>query len=221
MSAFAIELSRVRDPVAIHGFLAPASRHTASQGVTESLLANVGQFIQVRRAGQLLQARGWSESRDFEALKRRGRLMEMADAITLPRIYTSLRDVDFWVDPNTLGAGLLLAVAARIPSLSPIARPLARRGVALARILGSSKGCLAYEIEGATGETRTVLFTGPESFLIAAIPAALAAARLARGESCPPGIVPVDQHVAMDALVSALTRYSIATRFDGTVGTAG
>ena len=211
MSALAIELSNVRDPVAIHGFLAPASRHTASQGVAESLLASIGRFITVRRDGKLKQVRGWIENRDFGALNRHGRLTEMADAITLPRVYPSLGDVDFWVDPNTLCARPLLAIVARIPALSPIASRLARYGVRFARLFGSPKGVLAYEIEGTAGERRTVIFTGPESFLMAAIPAALAASRLARGESCPPGIVPVNQHIAFDGLASALARHGIRT----------
>ena len=55
----------------------------------------------------------------------------------------------------------------------------------------------------------TVVFTGRESFLMAAIPAALAAMRLASGEPCPAGVVPVHQHVSVGALADALTRYGI------------
>ena len=212
LSAFAIGRSGIRDPIAIHGFLAPATRHTANPGAAESLLASVGQSITVRRNGELLQVRGWMESHEFEAIGRRGRLTEMADAFTLPRVYPSLRDVDFWVDPNSRGAGALLGIVARVPALSPIAVRVARHGVALARILGSDEGVLAYEIEGAAGERSTVVFTGPESFLMAAIPAALAASRLASGEPCPAGIVPVDQHVDADALADALTRHGIRIR---------
>jgi hypothetical protein len=211
MSAFAIEVSGIHDPVAIHGFLAPAARRTASRGVTESLLKGVGRRVTIRRGGELLSARGWIETREFAVLRRRGHLVEMADSLTLPHVYSSLRDVDFWVNPNTSGAGVVLAIVAHFPALSSIAVRFARYGIAFARILGSPKGVLAYEIEGTAGERRTVVFAGAESFLMAAIPAALAAARLARGESCPPGIVPVNQHIAFDALVSALARYGIRT----------
>ena len=212
LSAFAIGRSGIRDPIAIHGFLAPATRHTANRGAAESLLASVGRSITVRRDGELLQVRGWMESHEFAAIGRRGRLTEMADAFTLPRVYPSLRDVDFWVDPNSRGAGALLGIVARVPALSPIAVRVARQGVALARILGSYKGVLAYEIEGAAGERSTVVFTGSESFLMAAIPAALAASRLASGEPCPAGIVPVDQHVSAATLTDALTRHGIRIR---------
>jgi hypothetical protein len=81
--------------------------------------------------------------------------------------------------------------------------------MAFARILGSDEGVLAYEVEGASGERSTVVFTGPESFLMAAIPAALAASRLASGGPCPAGIVPVHQQIEPDALADALARHGI------------
>jgi hypothetical protein len=209
LSAFGIERSGIRRPVALHGFLAPAARYTAHRGVAESLMASVGRSIDVRRAGELRHARGWIETREFAGLRRRGHMTEMADTFTLPRVYPSLRDVDFWVDPNTRGAGALLGLVARVPAFAPIAAQLARHGAPLARLAGSGEGVLAYEIEGAAGEHATVMFTGRESFLLAAIPAALAAMRLASGEPCPAGIVPVDRQVSADALAAALTRYGI------------
>jgi hypothetical protein len=209
LSAFAIERSGIRDPIAIHGFLAPATRDTANRGVAESLLSSVGKPIEVRRSGKLRHVRGWMEAREFVALRRRGRLTEMADAFTLPPVYPSLRDVDFWVDPNTRGAGALLGILARLPALSPIVVSFSRYGMTFARILGSSEGLLAYEVEGAAGERCVIVFTGRESFLMAAIPAALAAMRLASDEPCPAGVVPVDQHVGSNALAAALTRHGI------------
>src|SRR5437870_5302574 len=168
LSAFAIERSGIRDPIALHGFLAPATRRTASQGVAESLLASVGRPITVRRDGGLRDVQGWVETHHFPALRRRGWLTEMADAFTLPRAYPSLENVDFWVDPNTRGAGALLEIVARMPALSPIAVRLARYGIAIARILGSHEGMLAYEIESTARGPSTVVFTGRDSYLIAA-----------------------------------------------------
>lgn len=202
LSAFAIERSGIHNTIALHGFLAPATRHTANRGVMESLLASVGRPIHIQRDGRLHAKRGWAEARSFAAIRRRGRLMEMADAFTLPRVYPSIRDVDFWVDPNIPGASALLGLVAHLPAL-------AKYGLPLARLAGSTEGILAYEIEGAAGEHSTVVFTGPESFLTAAIPAALAAVRLASGTPCPAGIVPVNQHVRADELSAALKRYDI------------
>jgi hypothetical protein len=134
----------------------------------------------------------------------------MADAFTLPRVYPSLRDVDFWVNPNTPGAGALLGIVARAPALSPLVAQFVRYGIPFARTLGSDEGTLAYEVEGAAGKRSTIVFTGRESFMMAAIPAALAAMRLASGEPCPAGIVPVHQHVPIDELATTLTRYGIS-----------
>jgi saccharopine dehydrogenase-like NADP-dependent oxidoreductase len=209
LSAYAIECSGIRDPLAIHGFLAPATRRTANRGVTESLLASVGRSIEVRRAGELRRVRGWIETREFPALGRRGHVMEMADTFTLPRVFPSLRDVDFWVDPNTPGVSPLMRLLARAPALAPIAAALAGFVTPLARIAGSEEGVLAYEVEGSAGERATIVFTGRESFLMAALPAALAAIRLASGDACPAGVVPVNQHVRASALDNALTRYGI------------
>jgi hypothetical protein len=204
LSAFALERCGIQNPLSIHGFLAPATRHTANRGVMESLLASVGRPIHIRRDGKLHSIRGWSEARRFAAIHRRGRLMEMADAFTLPRVYPSLRNVDFWVDPNISGASTLLGWVARVPAL-------AKYGLPLARLAGSNEGVLAYEIEGAAEERFTIVFTGRESFMTAAIPAALAALRLASGEACPSGVVPVNQHVSPRALDDAFDRYGIAT----------
>jgi hypothetical protein len=209
LSSYAIERSGIREPVALHGFLAPATRNTANRGAAESLLASVGRSIAVCRAGELKQLKGWLETRKFASLRRRGHLTEMADAFTLQRAYPSLRDVDFWVDPNIPGVRTLLGLVAHMPALSPIAAAFARYGIALARILGTDEGILAYEIDGAAGEHATIAFTGHESFLMAAIPAALAAVRLASGKACPAGIVPVHRQVDMDALSAALSRHGI------------
>jgi hypothetical protein len=209
LSALAIQRSGISEPTGIHGFLAPATRHTAHPGVAESLLRSVGRTIAVRRKGELQIARGWMEAREFRSIQRYGRLMEMADAFTLPRVYPSLRDVDFWVNPNVIGAGLLLGVIPRVQAFLPAAIRFARFGMPLARFLGSNEGTLAYEIEGAAGEQTSVVFTGRESYLMAVIPAALAAARLAAGEPCDAGVVPVHQHVDFAVLEKALTRYGI------------
>jgi hypothetical protein len=186
--------------------------------VAESLLASVGRPIAIRRAGEIHFIRGWMESRAFRALKRRGRAVGMADAFMLPRVYPTLRDVDFWVDPNTRGACALLGIVARIPVIAGIAAFLAGCGAPLARIAGSAEGLLAYEIEGASGERTTVVFSGRGSYLLAAVPAALAAMRLASGEAIPAGVVPVDRHVESPALAAALVRYGIVMerRPDGT-----
>src|SRR5262245_17563575 len=121
LSALAVSRSGIREPVGVHGFLAPAARHTTNRGVVDSFLASVGRAIEVWRGGTWQRSRGWMESRRFRSIDRRGRLVETADSFILPRLFPTLADVDFWVDPNTRGAGALLALGGRMP---PVVRGL-------------------------------------------------------------------------------------------------
>lgn len=209
LSAFALHHSGIREPVAIHGFLAPATRHTASGGAAASFLSSVGAAIDVWRDGGWRRARGWAESRAFRAIQRRGRLIEMADAFTLPRAFPSLRDVDFWVDPNTRGSGAMLSLGMRAPAVMPFISMLARYASGFTKFLGSERGVLAYEVKGSAGERVTVVFSGRDSFLMAAIPAALAARRLAGGDVERFGVIRVDRQVGAAELFEALAKNGI------------
>jgi len=209
LSALALRYSGIHEPRAIHGFLAPATRHTANRGSADSLLSGIGRAIAVWRDGAWQPARGWAESREFPSLGRRGRLVETADSFTLPRVCSSLRDVDFWVDPNTRGAGLLLALASRVRPVVPVVSMMVRYGGSLTKALGRASGLLAYEIEGVDRERMTVTFRGRDSFLMAAIPAALAAERLAAGLVERDGLIPPDASMFGDALLEGLERNGI------------
>ena len=211
LSALALRCSNLHEPASIHGFLAPATRHTANRGVADSFLSSVGRTIEVWRGGAWQQTRGWAESREFQSLGRIGRVIETADSFTLPRAFPSLRTSDFWVDPNTRGAGPLLAVASRLPAVVPMLSMVVRYGGSLARQLGSDSGLLAYEMKGTDGDRATVIFRGPDSFVMAAIPAALAAEQLAAGtlERERDGVIPPDALTRGDALLEALERNGI------------
>jgi hypothetical protein len=209
LSALALRSSGIREPVRVHGFLAPAARQTANRGAVESFLSSVGSRIEVWRDGTWQRARGWAESREFPSLHRRGRLVEMADSFTLPRVCPSLRDVDFWVDPNTRGSGPLLALGSRVRAVVPLLSLLVRHGRRLAKVLGRDSGILAYEVEGAERHRRTVIFRGRDSFVMAAVPAALAARDLAAGLLDRDGVIPPDEPMCGSALVEALARNGI------------
>ena len=152
------------------------------------------------------------ESHEFEAIGRRGRLTEMADAFTLPRVYPSLRDVDFWVDPEFAWRRRSAGVSLRVCPHS-LQSPCGSRDMEwrLRGFWAATKASLRMKSKELAGERSTVVFTGSESFLMAAIPAALAASRLASG-ACRAGIVPVDQHVGAAGLTDALTRHGIRIR---------
>jgi hypothetical protein len=203
LSALAIGRSGIREPAAVHGFLAPAARYTANPGVTQSFLSSVGRRIDVWRDGRWQHARGWRDERVFPRLRRTGRLVEAADSATLPRAFPSLKDVDFWIDPNVRGAAAWLSLACRLPALVTLTERVIRRAGVLAKVLGRQDGILAYEVEGQTA-SNTVVVGGPDAYLTAAIPAAVAASRVARGLRPPAGVVPVDRQVPGDVMFAAL-----------------
>ena len=210
LSTWAVRCSGIREPVGLHGFLAPATRHTANRGAVESFSASVGRAIEVWRGGAWQRPRGWMESRHFASLDRRGHLIETADSFILPRVFPSLVDVDFWVDPNTRGAAALVALGSRIPPVMRLMSMLVRYGGPVARVFGRADGLLAYEVEGPGGDRVTMIFSGRDSFLMAAIPAAVAARRLATGDfNDGAGVIQPDQQISGPALIEALHRHGI------------
>jgi saccharopine dehydrogenase-like NADP-dependent oxidoreductase len=220
LSALALGLSEIREPAIAHGFLAPATRRTANRGAVESFLSSVGNTIEVWRGGAWQRTRGWAQSRAFASIGRCGRLVESADSFTLPRIFPSLRDVDFWVDPNVRGSRPLLALASRVRPVVLLVSVFVEYGAHLGKFLGSGSGMLAYEVEGVDGDRAAVMWTGRDSFLMAAIPAALAAERLAAGGFDGAGVIPPDRQISGPAVLEALARHGIhmETRTHGTFG---
>src|SRR3989442_6962847 len=65
LSAAAVRLSGIEDPVRLTVFLSPAARYTANAGTSRSLLRSVGAPVRVRRDGGLVERPGWRESRAF------------------------------------------------------------------------------------------------------------------------------------------------------------
>ena len=112
VAAAVVQLSGIPAPQRFTTFLAPASRHTANSGTALSLLRSVGEPVRVLHEGKLQTRVGWSEMRPFRlpvpvgAIC--GRLFESADAVHLPRIWPSLREVAMYVDTNTTGVNTLL-----------------------------------------------------------------------------------------------------------------
>ena len=119
VAATIVRHSGLAAPRRVTAFLVPASRHTANAGAALSLIRSVGRPIRVFRDGRLQTCVGWSESRSFPMPRPLGticgRLFESADAIYLPRIWPTLRDVAMYVDANTPGVNTLLRLATHIP----------------------------------------------------------------------------------------------------------
>jgi hypothetical protein len=168
----------------------------------------------VLRDGRLTTVIGWSRSRVFRVpLGRgaaRGYLVESSDAVTLPRVWPSLRQVDFSVDTQVVGLNGVIEAAMRLPSGGRLLELLAPVGLPLARLIGSRAGGYAVEVMGDGGRvSTTALVARRRSYMTAALPATLAAAALAGGALPPPGVVPADRLCDPDELFVELRKAGI------------
>jgi short subunit dehydrogenase-like uncharacterized protein len=204
VSAFSAAVMKIigpESPSRFTSFLAPATRLTANGGTAKSLLRTIGKPIRVLRQGTLQTIPGWREKRTFRfhsSQKMRpihGHVFESADALWLPRIRPSLRDVEMYVDANTLGANAFLSLAAR----SNITRSLLQRtigfGTSAARRFGSEVGGVAYELEGEGGRTaRFAMIAEEKSYMLAIAPAVLAIQKLATDQITERGLILPDRY---------------------------
>ena len=209
VAAAIVRQSKVKTPVRVTGFLAPASRHTANRGSALSLIQSVGRPVRALRDGRLQTIRGWSETRRFAMPDPVGlvcgRLFETADAVYLPRIWPSLREVDMVVDPNTPGVNTLLWLAARLPRFRRLLERQVRLGTWISTTIGSTAGGIGYEIEDASGDVaRFAIFSGKNSFVTAVAPAVLATRAIVDGRLQSTGLVLPDRHVDPAELVAYL-----------------
>lgn len=219
VNAALVSSTGVAEPVRISGFLAPAARHSASAGTSQSLLRSVGRPVRVFREGRLTTEPGWVRRRRFRLPPPlpplAGGLFESADSYWLPRIWPSLREVDLTIDSRIAGFNRLLSAAARWPWLRRQLEGRQRLGLRLTRLLGSRRGCLGVEVESPEGDLRlAVLVPRDRGHRIALAPAVLAAANLARGTLAPRGLVPPDRQIDRERLFDTLRRLGVE-RVDG------
>lgn len=186
--------SGVSNPVRVTAFLAPASRHTANPGSAISLIESVGCPVRTFHDGKLQTQRGWTEPHRFPMPGPLGpifgRLFESADAIYLPRIWPSLREVQMYVDTNTVGVNTLLLVAARFPRFRRWIERRISLATRISKLIGSKVGGIGYEIESPAGEiVRMAALSAENSFVIAVAPAVLAAQAIFTGGFNSTGLV--------------------------------
>jgi hypothetical protein len=177
-------------------------------------MRSVGQPVGVLRDGQPVTRTGWRESRPFRMPPPigaiRGHLYETADPLTLPHVWPSLRQVDFYVDSRVPGLNAAFSLAARSRLVWQILKTFLRPGLAVARALGPDIGCLAFEIEAADGQqARLALVGGERGHFTPIAPAVLAVRALAEDRVAPTGLVPVDQYVDADELIRYLEAIGI------------
>ncbi len=206
LSTAMVRLSGVANPVRLHGFIVPASRRSANVGSALSLIRSVGQPIRVWRDGRFQTLTGWSERRSFPMPPRvytiQGGLFETADALYLPRIWPSLRDVSTYVDTNTIGLNTLLRWAAKRESIRRLMERGVRSGAVIAQMLGSDEGGLGYEIEDANGDVkRLAIVSSPRA---AVEPLVQAVKAIFAGKFEPKGLVSPQEQVEATELVKHL-----------------
>ena len=213
-----VRASGAKEPARVSVYLSPASKVTTTAGTGGSLRHSLGQPIRILRGGKMVPARGWRESRPFlmpQPIGRaRGYLMESVHAATLPRIFPTLRDADFWVDSRVPGVNSLFRLLALAPALAARVSRGMRRSTWVARTLGSVAGGMLVEIEEASGTvTQARVFAPRRSYLAAVAPAVLAVRAIASGRFSERGLVPHDRQVDRDDLFAYLQRLGIECAF--------
>jgi saccharopine dehydrogenase-like NADP-dependent oxidoreductase len=214
VSAAAVLKSGIREPVRVSACLLAASRDTSSSSTAASLLRSLSRPIRVFRNGHLSSATAWSRSKIFRVpLKRgevRGFLTESADAVTLPRVWPSLRQVDFFVDTQAFGLNRLIATATRLPAGAAMLERLTPFGPPLARLIGSKAGGYVVEVAANDLSVATIAMVAQRrSYMTAVLPATLAVKSLAGGNSPPPGVVSPDRHCDPDELFVELRKLGV------------
>lgn len=186
VSAAVLKNAAVDSPRRLTAYLLPASRYTANRGTVESVLSSTDGALRTIRFPDPLGTRT-------------GVMVKSVDAVTLPRVYSTLRSIELIVDLQMPGANLLFG-------LKPVRRLIERfqsRVLGIVRRIGPTTGVLAYEIALPIGHKHRIFF-GEKSFMLAVLPAVLAATSIAGGHFPHRGVVPPTEHVDPKALLDAI-----------------
>ncbi|HSP33806.1 MAG TPA: hypothetical protein VLU46_05765, partial [Thermoanaerobaculia bacterium] len=162
ITAFAVKSSGIDQPEWVRSYLLPASRHTANPATIESFLAALD---------------GTPRTFGFPRLgNRTGLRVRCVDAVTIPRAFPSVRVAEMYVDTGMTSANLML----RVPFLRPLLQKYRATLTKVARRGGHAEGALGFEI-ASTLRHKEVVFTGAKTYMLAALPAILAATAIANG----------------------------------------
>jgi len=193
-TAAAVRMSGIARPSRVALFLVPSTARTANRGVMHSLLRNLG------------APGAWRTSRTFQmpapiGVVRAHRLWS-ADAVTLPPVWPSLREIAFFVTTRTAAGNAMVGMAARFPAIRlflPAARGLASR-------FGAMTGGVGIEVDG----VRFAVMARERSWRSAVAPAVLASRAIAEGRHPHRGLVSPDGHVEPKDLVDYLAGLGIS-----------
>lgn len=174
MTALVVQSAPIEKPGRVTVYLRPESRLTANRGAVESFLSSI------------------------ESAERGGLRVKSVDAVTLPRIFPSLKRIEFVVDAGFAGNLVL--------QFDWMRRKIAKhvdRAVKMGRRFGNARGRVRFEIASLL-HTRSQTFAGRNSYMLAVLPAVLAATAIVNGKFPHRGIVPHTQHVTRDELFEAI-----------------
>ena len=214
VSAALVRLLGVEHPVRISAFLAPATRNTSTRGTAGSLISTLSRPVRLLRGGAVVERAPFSEHRSFgfepPVGRIEGRLGESPDVITLPPIWPSLRDIDFWVDSRRRWLNATLALAARHRPMLAFVRAAGGIGRRVSKRFGARAGGFGVEVEDRDGAIRSAGFVhDARSYVVAVAPAVLAAVALQRGTLGAARELTPDRYADPEELAAFLARSGI------------
>jgi len=180
LSAIAVQMSTVEKPFRLRVYLKPQSKLTANPGAVSSFLQSI------------------------EGAERGGLKVRSVDEVTLPRIFPTLKHIDFIVDSGHTGGNFFLQFAW-------VRRQMVKhqdRAMKMAKKFGEKRGKVRIEISS-TLRHRTQTFTGEQSYMLAVLPAILAAQAISGAQFPHRGIVAPTQHVDATRLYEAIRNEGI------------
>lgn len=193
VTAFAVASSGLDQPQWVRTYLMPASRYTANETNVAAFLAS---FEGTARTFRFPEPFG----------SRTGLRVRSVDALTIPRAFPSVRIAELFVDTGTVSGNLFV----RVPFLRRLIERNRSWSVKMARRIGPTSGLLGYDI-ASTLRHKDVIFAGPNTHVLAILPAVVATIAIVNGRYRQRGLIPPAQHVDAGELRAAIAAEGIET----------
>jgi len=217
ISAASLQLSGLRRPRRISGFLVPSAKYTSVKGTAISLLRSIGHPVEVYDDASLQTRIGWQSTRSFDMPKPigrvRGRLFESADAITLPPRWPTLQTVDYYVSTNVIGLNQMFTLASYSRWMRQILNRYHQYGLGLSRFLGHPYGGVGYEVVDENDKAVAITYTSNDhAYIIPIAPAILAVRKLAAGDLSFRGLISGGHQTDPHELIEFLENHGVTYR---------
>ena len=180
VSAIVVKTAAIPEPRRLTVYLRPESRYTANRGAVESFLQSI---VEVAPHGLRVKS---------------------VDAVTLPRIFSSLQTIEFVVDSGHSGNFLL-----QFASFRRWIRHHQGMAMKVARLIGKRQGIVQFEVSTML-RRKQLTFRGRKTYMLAVLPAIQAATAIAAGRFPHRGLVPPTEHVDTTQLYEAVRNEGIS-----------